>query len=199
MRLLPLALLSACAIAGDDTSPAVATSVRERLAEPTHLALRAGANTGAITVRPYGTAPSRIPLVPSDGELTTVLAADGELTFASLGIGFAPIALPSNSALAQVRLELRSPTSTTAFWTGEDAATAHAQLAMALSWAIVVDGSTLPLNGQALTLPVDLALNGDGQTVTAAIAVDARGELWSWSSLVELDDLSLDLSLASRD
>jgi len=179
-----LVILSACS-----TTPLgepVPDSVHARLAAPTRLLVAPAASRGAITVGHY---------VDGAWQRTRVVVTE-------LGLGFAPLALPTANAtqLTHVRLALDAPATATTTWRDADSARATTSLALALSWELTVDGASSPLSDQAFpAVPLALALDGDGASVAGALTIDAPGKLWSWASLVELDDLSLTLSAATTD
>lgn len=149
--------------------------------------------TGAVTAKRYGADPSRVALPIAGG---AIAIDDTEITGFQLRI--APIALDDTAALDDIALTLRSPAKTALVWKDDDNATTTATLEVALSWSLAVDGSDLPLNGDALSLPVELALSGDGESVYAQLSIVAPGALWRWASLLELDDLALALNASDQ-
>jgi len=182
-------LLAGCATAAPTSSPDAPTSLHAAL--PARLAITGG--TGAITAKRYGADPARVALPITGG---AIAIDDSAITGFQLQL--APIALDDTAALADIALTLRAPANTTLAWRDDDAATAHATLDVALAWSLSVDGSDLPLNGDALTLPVELALSGDGESVDAQLSIVAPGALWRWASLLELDDLALALNASNQ-
>ena len=198
-----LVILSACS-----TTPLgepVPDSVHARLAAPTRLLVAPAASRGAITVGHYVDGAwqrTRVALPIETGAITATLDARDRLVVTELGLGFAPLALPTANAtpLTHVRLALDAPATATTTWRDADSARATTSLALALSWELTVDGASSPLSDQAFpAVPLALALDGDGASVAGALTIDAPGKLWSWASLVELDDLSLTLSAATTD
>lgn len=184
-------LFTGCASAVVPASPDAPASLQARLAEPARLAITGG--TGAITAKRYGSDPSRVALPIAGG----ALAVD-DRAITGFQLTFAPIALDDTAALADIALTLRAPVMTALAWRDDDTATASTTLEVALSWSLAVDGSELPLNGDALSLPAELALSGDGETVDAQLSIVAPGALWRWAGLLELDDLALALRATNQ-
>ncbi|MEO7092145.1 MAG: hypothetical protein ABI175_02765, partial [Polyangiales bacterium] len=68
----------------------------------------------------------------------------------------------------------------------------QANLDLALSWELTLDGTPAPLGSPKLPLvPVEIVLTGDGEHVSAELHAHAPGELWSWAGLVKLSELQL--------
>lgn len=202
-KLLILPLFAACANAAPIASDDTPSSLRERLEQPTRLLISGG--TGAITVGHYVNAEwtrTRVDLPIASGEVIASTDGDGRVIISGFGLGFDALTLPihDDTQLSQVRLDLSAPAAPApTTWHDEDTATASSVLAIVLAWSLTVDGATSPLGPQAFpAIPLDLALGGDGAVVQGALSIEAPGTLWSWASLVELDDLSLKLDAATR-
>ena len=207
--LISLVPLMACAGSAppSDNPPA---SVRERLeSEPTRLLMSGADSGGTLTaeLRDHtGWQSGLVTLEVSDGEL--VVSADpqtGALTVERFGLGLEPIAIPDSvfgnpAEMKNVRVALAAPApiAAPAWSSDDDAVTATATVSLTLSWALGVDGSTIPLGSPSLPpVPVELSLSGDGTIVHGEVRVHQQGELWSWADLVKLEDLSLVLSAKS--
>lgn len=200
---LLLSILSACTTA--TPGEPVPETLHARLATPTRLLIAPGASTGAITVGHYaegGWQRTRVALPIETGAVTAMRDARDRLVVTEFGLGLAPLALPAANAtqLSHVRLELSAPAIADTAWRDVDSASATTSLALALHWQLTVDGASSPLSDQAFpAVPLELALDGDGTGATGALTIAAPGKLWSWASLVELDDLALSLTAATTD
>jgi len=175
-------------------------SLRERLADETHLFVIANDSAGAITAQrktKAGWAQQRVELTIIGGELVTTAGDADSLTLAALELGFHPIMIPStvlghDAQLTNLHLRLPGPAHVMLTWNGDDEAQATTSLDLALSWTLAIEGTRLPLGAPRLPpLPVALQLTSDGVLVTAELRVHAPGELWSWADVVKLSDLEL--------
>lgn len=202
-------ILFASLLLGCSTSPLgnpAPVTVRERLATPTRLLVAAGASTGVITVGHHGDdgtwQTSRVTLPIESGAVTATLDEGGRVVVTDFSLGLAPLALPGqvDTQLTHVHLALSATTTAATTWRDDDTAVATASVPLALSWELTVDGASSPLGDQAFpAVPLGLALDGDGATVAGTVTIAAPGTVWSWASLVELDDLSLTLAASTTD
>ncbi len=177
-------------------------SVRERLeAGETRLVLSATDSAGTITARRKVAGGSwdvgLADLAIDHGELVISADAAGTITLDRLAITFAPIVIPPgvfayDAALTNVRALLAKPMRVMTTWLDDDEAHATAMLELDVSWALTIDGGTLPLG--SLDLPpitLEVELTGTGAFVHADVRASAIGVLWSWADLVKLEDLQL--------
>jgi hypothetical protein len=129
-----------------------------------------------------------------------VSANDAGVTLDRLGLALAPIDIPATvighgAQLTDVRVDVAAPVPLTTAWLDDNEAHGSAKLELALSWTLTVDGSTLALGAPDLPpVPAELVLTGDGPVVHGELRVQAPGELWSWASLLKLEDLMLIVS-----
>jgi hypothetical protein len=193
--LLPI-LLVACA----STPPAEPVSMRDLLADETHLFVIAGNSAGAITAQlrtATGWEDGVVELQLAGGELITRAAPGGALALTSVQLELQTIAIPATltgheASLTRPRLELTAPATAAATWAGDDSAELEVVLALQLSWSLTVDGVGVQVGAPRLPpLPVKLELTGGAARVTADLRIQAAGELWSWANLVKLSDLEL--------
>jgi hypothetical protein len=197
-RLLLLLTLAAC---GDDTVLAEVEpgSMRDRLATRTELFVAAGGSAGVITAQrrtDQGWATRLVDLRPQGGALAVAVQGGG-ITLIALELGLGPVAIPStlvgrDAELRDIRLLLAAPTHATPTWNHDDDAELAADLDLALSWSVTIDGTGLPLGAPELPrLPVTVQLIGDDAGVDAEIRIRRDGDVWSWADLVKLSDLQL--------
>lgn len=196
-----LVILSACSTAGRDEPTPPADSVRERLEEPARLLVAATESGGALTAeRKVGTGweAGMVELGIENGEL--IVSADGRdaLTLEGFQVSFKPIDIPDGvfgareAQLTHVRVDLTGPQRVAATWSGDDEVRLTANLELALSWTLSLDGSPAPLGSPTLpAVPVEIVLTGDGEHVQAELRANAAGELWSWAGLIKLADMTL--------
>jgi hypothetical protein len=194
-----LILLAACA-ATPPSSDAPA-SVHARLAAaPTSLFVSTTLDAGTLGAEHYtgsGWQSGSASLSISSGAFVASIDGSGELVASTFDVSFDPIDVPesvfgSPAQLTNVRLQLPAPASASAMWSDADDATATVPVELSLSWALSVNGGTLPLGAQTLpSMPLEIALSGDGATVAAALALHANGELWQWADLLKLTELDL--------
>lgn len=195
-----LILLAACAASPTPDSPPFA-SVQARLAAaPTQLFVATTLDAGTLGAEHYtgsGWQSGSASLSISSGAFVASIDGGGALVVSTFDVAFDPIDVPesvfgSPAQLTNVQLQLPAPASAAATWSDADDATATVPVELSLAWALSVNGGTLPLGAQALpTMPLDVALSGDGATVTAALTLQANGELWQWADLLKLTELDL--------
>jgi hypothetical protein len=141
-----------------------------------------------------------VDLTLDQGEVVASADATGAITIEKLSFTLAPIAIPRevfdrDAAFTNVRVELAEPTVATTTWIDDDQATLRASLALELSWALRIDNSTSSLGSPELPpVSVEVELMGDGSFVHADVRAAAPGEVWSWASVLKLQDLSLVLA-----
>jgi len=184
-------------VSAPDNSP---RSVRARLAQgDTRLVIAPSETAGTITAARHtsdGWEAGIADLHIETGELV-VSAAGTDVTLERLGIALAPIEIPATvighgARLTRVRVEATAPVRLTTDWVDDDEGHATGRFDLALSWALLVDGTTLTLGAPDLPpVPVELVVTGDGRVVHGELRVQAPGELWSWANLVRLEDLLL--------
>jgi hypothetical protein len=182
-------------------------SVRDRLAaEPVLLSVAAAIDAGRLdaaheTAAGWQSGTAAISI--QSGELGLDVFGP-ELIASSLELDLAPIDVPASvfgapAQLAGVRLELPVATSAAIAWSDDDHATATLPLALSLSWSLVIGGTTSPLGTQQLpAIPLDVALGGDGASITATLRLHADGELWSWADLLKLSALDVAATATSE-
>jgi hypothetical protein len=212
MRSYPyLIVVLALAACGAEGAPAGTppASVRERLeTQATRLLMSSADSAGTVTASLRGHEGWQAGLVDlsvSDGELVVSADASGAITIERFGIGLAPIAIPESvfnnpAELRDTRVTLREPVvvAMPTWAADDDAADATAKLALELTWAISIDGSTIPLGSPDLPpVAVELALSGSGEVVQGELRLAQQGELWSWADIVKLENLSLVLSAST--
>lgn len=199
MRTVLLVLCSACTanVAAPEVPP---DSVRDHLRADTHLLVSPHDSAGVITAERRASDGWQTGIVDLDvesGELVASVDTAGTVTLGQLQIALGPIAIPETvighaAQLTQVRIDATMPAQAETTWVSDDEGHATAQLDLALSWSLEVDGSTSPLGTPDLPpVPGTLALTGDGTHVHAELRLHAPGELWSWASLIKLEDLEL--------
>jgi hypothetical protein len=196
-----LILLAACAATPPSSEAPSFASVHARLAAaPTQLFVSTTLDAGTLGAEHYtgsGWQSGSASLSIASGAFVASIDGSGELVAATFDVSFDPIDVPesvfgSPAQLTNVQLQLPTPTSAAATWSDADDATATVPVELSLSWALSVNGGTLPLGAQALpAMPLDIALSGDGATVTAALALHGSGELWQWADLLKLTELDL--------
>jgi hypothetical protein len=197
--LLFLAFSSACA--DGVVEPA---TVRDRLeSAETQLIIATAESTGSITAlrRSAGAwVAGTVNITMKRGELVTRADARGAISIDRLAVDLEPIAIPKSvfgyeAQLTEVHLQAERPVGVVTQWTGDDRARATAQVELALSWSLSINGKSSPLGGLKLPpVPVELVLTGDGASVHAEVRVTSKGMFWSWADLVRLEDLSLTLA-----
>ncbi len=201
--LLLLLVGSACntdLAARPDVSPPM--SVRQRLEDQTRLLVTASASGGAITASRHvaggewvgGT----VDLLIENGELLVSSDAANALTVDGLQVSFEPLQIPpgvfggKDAQLTHVRIDLKNELRAPATWVDDNEVHLQANLDLALSWGLTLDGTPAPLGSPKLPLvPVEIVLSGNGDEVSAQVHAHAPGELWSWASLVKLSELQL--------
>jgi hypothetical protein len=206
MRTLIGTLLLASCTTTTPAEPPSAPSVRARLATATELVLVAAQSTGDVTAShdtSAGWQAGSAPIAIASGAITLGVASDGSLAIDHFDIYPQPIALPQTvfgtpATLADVSVELASPTTISASWNDDDDATASASLPLQLQWSIEVNGDVIALGSPQLPpLPTTITLSGTGAVVDATIVVSASGTLWTWADLLQLDGLDLSLAATS--
>jgi hypothetical protein len=195
-----LILLAACAASPAPTTESP-SSVHARLtAEPTSLFVPTTLDAGVLAAEHYTTAgwqSGSAAISIASGEVVIGLDDDANVVASTFDLSFAPIDVPesvfgSPAQLTNVRLQLPAPATAAIAWSDADDATATVPLVLSLSWSLSVNGGTLPLGAQTLpSIPLDVALGGDGDTVSASLALHGSGELWQWADLLKLTELEL--------
>ncbi|HEU0030582.1 MAG TPA: hypothetical protein VFQ53_08115 [Kofleriaceae bacterium] len=159
----------------------------------------AGAITAArrSTTEPDGWLSGLVDLHMSSGEVVVSADDAGAVTLDRLGLAIEPITIPPTvighgATLTNVRVELAAPVVLDAEWVDDDEVHATGSIELQLSWSLTVDGSTSGLGSPHLpAVPVDVTITGDGPFVQSEVRIHAPGELWTWASLVKLEDLEL--------
>jgi hypothetical protein len=201
--ILLLLVTSACntdlASAPEVSPPA---TVRERLEDQTRLLVTAASSGGAITAERHvaggewtgGT----VDLLIENGELLVSSDTRNTLTVDGLQVVFKPLQIPAgvfggkDAQLTHVRIDLKNDLRAAAEWVTDNEVHLQANLDIALSWELTLDGTPAPLGSPKLPLvPVEIVLTGDGEHVSAELSMHAPGELWSWAGLVKLSELQL--------
>ena len=196
-----LIVLSACSTElADPPAPPPAT-VRERLERPTHMQVSAAESGGAITAERkvgMGWESGLVDLGIENGELIVSSDARDALTVDGMQFVFKPLEIPpgvfgsSHAQLINVRLELMNEHRASAVWTSDNEVHLTAMLDLTLNWTLSLDGSPAPLGSPMLpAVPVEIALTGDGEQVSAELRAHAPGEFWSWAGLIKLSELQL--------
>ncbi len=138
------------------------------------------------------------------GFVTLTARDDGNLQVAAARLSFADIVVgdkglpPSGLHLTDVTIATAQPHECTWIeWSSDDdACAAEVAVAFDLDWSLVAsDGAVSPLATQHLppiALGVDVSRDDAG--LTADLAADESGLLWSWAGLVEFRDLALDVA-----
>lgn len=186
-----------------------ATTVRERLtAGETRLLLAGDDSGGTLTAyRRIGGGDWEAgvaDLAVDQGELVLAADGDGAVTIERFSLTLAPITIPAGvfgheAVLTDVRAVLAGPALATTAWTSDDAAHATAELDLAFSWALRVDGNTTPLGAPDFPpIAVELDLGGAGGAVHATVHAAKAGVVWSWADLVRLEDFDLTVTASTR-
>lgn len=182
-------------------------SLHERLSDgPTRLQVDASQSGGVVTAEHHVAGGDwtggPADLAISNGELilSTGKSEGGDVTFDGMQVSFETIQIPpgvfggKDAKLTNVRFDLKNPLRSPATWAGDDEVSLDANLDVALTWTLELDGDPAPLGSPKLpAVPVELVLTGDGDDVHAALHAHAPGELWSWAGLVRLSELELQL------
>ena len=194
--LASLCVLAAC---GADLQEPDATSVQERLAEPTMLEISLPNSAGAITASRKtsdGWVPGLADLRVEHGSI--LLSTDGDLlALEDLVIALGPIAIPEEVLgypleLTEIRLSLVDRVKVAGAWTSPDEAHGNTKIDLLLEWSLVNHGVTSPLGSPDLPpIPVELAVSGTADRVHAEVRASAPGELWKWANVFRLEDLTL--------
>ena len=202
MRSFAVIVLAACTTTPPG-SPPTATTVRETLADPTKLFISGDGSTGSLIAQhntSAGWVGGSADMTIASGELIAKVV-DDQLVAQTFDVSIDPIDLPASvfdmpARLTDVRVTLAGSTNAPIAWTDDNHATATLPLALDLSWSIEINGGETPLGTPHLpTIPLDVALTGSDNGITAALELHAAGALWTWADLVELS--KLDLSLAA--
>ncbi len=182
-----------------ETPPA---SVRERLEDQTRLLVDASASGGAITAQRHVAGGEwmggLVDLQIENGEVLLSSDANNALTLDGLQITFKDLQIPAgvfglkDAKMTHVRVDLKNELRAPANWISDDEVHLAANLDIALSWELTLDGQPAPLGSPKLPLvPVTLVVTGTGEHLDAELRVHAPGELWSWAGLVKLSELQL--------
>lgn len=204
----PLASLAGCATAPVEPI-GEAASVRDRLERGTlRLAVAPEDSRGAVTAERrtwLGWETGAVELAIASGDVAASVDANGALVFERLALAFEPIPIPdsvigdADAAFTGVRLAQIAPATAATTWLDDDHVDASARLELELTWAVTIDGTTAQLGRPRLPpVPVELALDGDGLAVRAALRARAPGEVWGWAGIVRLSDLELVLGASTR-
>lgn len=208
MRWLLVLALFATACTGVPGSGPHYESVRERLSEaPASFYVRADASSGTVTARRRGQSgwiDGTTTLAIEHGYVRAEIVDDDQLEIQQLEIAVAPIPLDGvferPAHLQDVRLRLVEPVRADVAWTSVDAATATLVMAFDFDWRLGFDGEVFPLATQHLPpVNVDVILDGDGEHVGARLELEAKGELWNWADLVQINELSLSIAAETTD
>jgi hypothetical protein len=205
MRYGLLLLLVSSACNTDLASPPEVSppaTVRERLEDQTQLLVTAASSGGAITAERHVSGGEwtggTVDLVIENGELLVSSDARNALTVDGLQVSFKPLQIPAgvfggkDAQLTHVRIDLKTELRAAAEWVNDNEVHLQANLDIALSWELALDGTPAPLGSPKLPLvPVEIVLTGNGEQVTAELHAHAPGELWSWAGLVKLSELQL--------
>ena len=177
-------------------------SVRERLEDRTRLLVDGPVSGGAITAQRHVAGGAweggAVDLHIRNGEVLVSSDASDALTLDGLQVSFEDLQIPPgifggrDAKLVNVRLDLRNELRAPAQWLSDDEVHLQANLAVDLTWELLLDGAAAPLGSPKLPLvPAELVLTGTGEHVNAELRVNAQGELWSWANLVRLSELTL--------
>src|SRR5262249_52331258 len=139
------------------------------------------------------------------GHLRAVLDDNGEIAVDQLEIAVAPITLDGMfgkpAQLQDVILRLADPVRGSATWTSADDATTAMPMVFDVGRAFSVNGGK-PQPLVTLRRPPDsvaISLTGTGDHVAASIDIDATGQLWTWTDLVEITEVTLSLGAETAD
>jgi len=191
--------LAACAHGTSDPD-----SVRGRLeSDTTELSVSTGSSAGSLTAQRRtsdGWVAGEVALTVNSGQLVASADARGQIAIQHLEVELGPISIPKSvlgyeAQLTGIHLQADRPAGVVTTWTDDDEAHATAQLELALTWSLTIDGKTSPLGAPKMpAVPVELAFTGDGEAVHAEARVLSTGMFWSWADLVKLEDLHLSLA-----
>jgi hypothetical protein len=199
---VPLFVLAACT-SSEMFDPPPAT-VRDRLTtDGADLAVAGDHSTGSIVARLWSAnwEDYAVELALGGGEVAVSADAVGGLRVDELALDLAPIDLsarvfdePTRLVDLHVALAADAPVADTT-WHDANSAAATTSVTLRLEWSLEVGDRVTPLGPLVLAnLPLALTVAGDTQHVEAALALHADGTLWSWAGLIELGDLSLDIT-----
>ena len=176
-------------------------SIYERLSDaPAWLFVRAETSSGSAIARRRdgdGWQSALAELAVERGYVRATIDDSGQLEITQLEIAFAPITLDAMfdapAQLEDVHLRLAGPVRGEPAWRSEDDVSATLVAALDFGGAIAVGGDdAIPLVTAHLPpVTIDVALYGEGDRITASLAIAATGELWDWENAVELTELTL--------
>lgn len=190
-----------------EAEPEPAPSLSEALRAPAAFAVMADAETTAVTLTaghmPSGA--SKVVEMPVLGGYIDVHAtAGGLLVIDHLAVDLADLEVPAAFAppdgmvLTGIRAHLAGPHGMEAVWSEDgDAAFAEVAVDIVVDWAIRTDnGEVVPLSPLSLAdvaVRVAIARQPDGALEVHVSGLEG-GAFWSWAGVLELADLSLEIS-----
>src|SRR5262249_15356555 len=148
MRSALLLVLVGCA--SDAPLASEPVSMRERLAREAHLFVTEADSAGVITAQlrtSAGWSDGLVDLAVASRQL--VVASDcANITLGALQLALRNVDIPSSvlghaAELANIRVALTAPVQAAPAWSGDDQAQLTADLHLALSWSVTVDGAGL--------------------------------------------------------
>lgn len=178
-------------------------TVRAALARPRTLAVRAGSVAEVTAHRLLGDdLVETATLAIHGGELTARALADGRLAVDSLRLVVGDVHLspqtlpPSGLDLTEITVHAR-PVVVAARWPGgggAGAVTASAEIELLLDWSLAKPGQLLPMATQHIAVPLVVEISrAAGGKLAAALRGARDGVFFTWSGLLELGDLRLDV------
>ncbi|HET6610536.1 MAG TPA: hypothetical protein VFG83_01030 [Kofleriaceae bacterium] len=183
------------------------TSLRESLRAPADLAVMADAETSFVTLTaghvPSG-ASKAVEMAVLGGDLDVHTTVAGLLVIDTLAVELSDLEVPAafvppeGIALTGVIAHLDGPKAVEAEWSADGStATAELSLDVVVDWAIrSEDGEVIqlsPLVITGMTMDVSLARGSDGH-IAAHLSGLSSGAFWSWAGILELSDLSVEVS-----
>ena len=182
-----------------------AQSLRERLGAvaPVRLGVVARERAGTIGAarRAHGAwdgGPVQLGL--ESGSIVLHANREGALELRELALELSPITIPEDlvgqpAEFTQVKVALHEPTLVPTTWTGGDAVQGAVALELDMAWSLAFAGTELPIGAPDLpAVPATLVVTRTSAGVHAVLALREPGEIWSWAGLVQLADLTLEVT-----
>src|SRR5262249_4698659 len=182
-------------------TPPAAVTTKAYLAEPRTFVV-ASSSSAQVTASGAGSGDTAT-LALTGGTITLQADEDGNLAILALDVDVSDIQLPVSATLPDgldlmgIKLSLPAVADVAADWSGDASAmNARATTDLSLDWELrSKSGTVVPLATQRITnVPFDLAVTpGAGGKLSVDFHAARDGVFWSFSTLLSLSDLKLDL------